>query len=115
MDDILYACAKGKIFAKIDMTNAFFQTPMHPDDIHLTAVSTPFGLFEWNVMPMGLSNSPATHQRRMYKALRHLIGRICHVYLDDIIVYSDTVHDHVKHLRIVLDVLRKEKFYSRLH
>ena len=69
INEILNDCAKGRYFAKIDMTNAFFQTRMHPDDVPLTAVSTPFGLFEWVVMPMGLCNAPSTHQRRMYRAL----------------------------------------------
>ena len=53
-DDILNDCAKGKFFSTIDMTNSFFQTRMHPNHVHLTAVSTPFGLYKWLVMPMGL-------------------------------------------------------------
>ena len=59
--------------------NSFFQTRVHPDDIHLTAVRTPWGLYEWMVMPMGGCNGPSTHQRRMTDALRDLIGKICHV------------------------------------
>jgi len=59
VDDILADCAKGKIWATFDMTDSFFQTPMHPDDIHKTAVSTPLGAYEWCVMPMGFRNSPA--------------------------------------------------------
>ena len=62
-DDILNDCAKGKIWSMIDMTNSFFQMLMHPDDIHLTVVSMPFGLYEWLVMPMGLRNSLAIHQQ----------------------------------------------------
>src|ERR1700692_3197800 len=69
VDDILADCAKGKIWSVIDMTNSFFQTRVHPDDVHLTAVTTPLGLYEWLVMPMGLRNSPAIHQRRMISAL----------------------------------------------
>ena len=53
IDKILNDCAKGKIWGTIDMINSFFQTPMEPLDIPLTAVSTPFGLFKWMVMPMG--------------------------------------------------------------
>ena len=75
IDDILNDCAKGKIWAEMDMTNSFFQTRMHPEHIPLTAVSTPFGLYEWLVMPMGLKNSPAIHQRRVTKALAPLIGK----------------------------------------
>jgi hypothetical protein len=93
-DDILNDCAKGKIWGTIDMTNSFFQTRMHPSDIPLTAVSTPFGLFEWTVMPMGLRNAPAIHQRRVTSALCPYIGKICHIYLDDIIIWSNTVEEH---------------------
>jgi hypothetical protein len=108
IDDILADCAKGQIWSKIDMTNSFFQTQVHPDDIHLTA---PFGLYEWLAMPMGLRNSPPIHQRRMTAALRDLIGKICHVYLDDIIIWSNSVAEHAIHVREVLEALRKAKLY----
>jgi hypothetical protein len=107
IDDILADCAQGKIWGKIDMTNAFFQTHMHPEDVKYTATCTPFGLYEWLVMPMGLKNSPATQQRRVTTALRHLIGRICHVYLDDIIIWSDSFEEHAENCRLVLEALRK--------
>ena len=58
VDDILADCARGKIFGKMDMTNSFFQTWVHPDDIHLTAIWTPWGLYELVVMPMGKCNAP---------------------------------------------------------
>jgi hypothetical protein len=54
IDDILTDCAKGKVWGKIDMTNSFFQTLVNPDHIKYTATLTPFGLWEWVVMPMGL-------------------------------------------------------------
>jgi hypothetical protein len=59
VNDILADCGKGKIWSILDMTNSFFQTRMHPDDVHLTAVTTPLGLYEWLVMPIGLQNAPA--------------------------------------------------------
>jgi len=68
VDDILVDCAKGKIWAVFDMTDSFFQTRVHPDDIHLTAVTTPFGLYEWTVMPMGYRNAPSIHQLVMQTA-----------------------------------------------
>jgi hypothetical protein len=111
VDDILADCAKGKIWSKMDMTNSFFQTRVHPDDIHLTAMTTPFGLYEWLAMPMGLKNSPPIHQRRMVAALRHLIGKICHVYLDDIVIWSDSVIDHVKHIDMVMKALTAAKLH----
>jgi len=86
IDDILNDCAKGKIWAKIDMTNAFFQTCLHPDNVKYTAVNTPLGLYEWLVMPQGLRNAPSIHQRRVRAALRKYIGKFCHIYLDDIVI-----------------------------
>ena len=111
VDDILADCARGKIFGKMDMTNSFFQTRVHPDDIHLTAVRTPWGLYEWVVMPMGGCNAPSTHQRRMTDALRELIGKICHVYLDDIIIWSQTIEEHEANISKVLEALRKAKLF----
>ena len=105
IDDILNDCAKGKIWGTIDMTNSFFQMRMHPDHIHLTAVNTPLGLYEWLVMPMGLKNAPAIHQRRVTAALRTLIGKICHIYLDDIIIWSNSLEEHESNIRAVLQAL----------
>ena len=111
IDDILADCAKGKIWATMDMTNSFFQTRMHPDDIHLTAVNTPWGLYEWLVMPMGIKNAPAIHQRRITSALRPFIGKICHVYLDDIIIWSNDIDEHVRNVRSILQALEDAKLY----
>ncbi|THG93879.1 hypothetical protein EW026_g7472 [Hermanssonia centrifuga] len=109
--EILSDCGKGQFFAKIDMTNSFFQTLVHPDDIPLTAVTTPFGLYEWTVMPQGCRNAPATHQRRMFNALRQHIGSICHVYLDDIVIWSQTLEEHRRNVATILECLRQHKLY----
>ncbi len=69
INDILMDIATEKIFGNIDMTNSFFQTCMHPDDVKLTAVNMPWGLYEWVVMPMGIKNVPAIQQRRVTDAL----------------------------------------------
>ena len=61
--EILTDCGKGKIWSTIDMTNSFFQTCIHPDNIHKMAITTPLGAYEWCVMPMGICNSPPIHQR----------------------------------------------------
>ena len=111
IDDILADCAKGKIWATLDMTNSFFQTRMHPADIPLTAVNTPWGLYEWTVMPMGIKNAPSIHQRRVSAALRPFIGKICHVYLDDIVLWSDNLDDHISNVRCILQALEEAKLY----
>ena len=93
------------------MTNSFFQTKLAKEDIPKTAVRTPWGLYEWVVMPMGLSNAPATHQRRVSEALKDLLGSICHVYLDDIIIFSDSLEEHCERVRQVLAALRAAGLY----
>jgi hypothetical protein len=111
IDNILANCAKGRYWAKIDMTNSFFQTQVHPDDIHLTAVNTPFGLYEWVAMPMGLKNALAMHQRHVTNALHKWIGKICHVYLDDIIIWSKTLKEHHHNVDMILSALREAHIY----
>ena len=114
VEEILHDCAKGKIFGKLDMTNSFFQTKVHPDDIRWLATHTPLGLYEWTVMPMGVCNAPVVHQCHMSSALCHLIGKICHVYLDDIIIWSQTLEEHEQNVRLVLDALRAAHLYCSL-
>ena len=111
MDDIIAYCAKGKIWGTIDMTDSFFQTRIHPDDIHKTAVSTPLGAYEWTVMPMGFRNSPATQQRRVTNVLSAHIGKICHVHMDDIVIWSETLEEHEANVRTIMDTLKKARLY----
>lgn len=114
IDDILADCTKGKIWGKIDMTNSSFQMLVHPDNIRYTATLTPFGLCEWVVMPMGMQNSPTTHQQRVTLALKDYIGKICHVYLDDIIIWSNTLTKHKANIVLILEVLQKVELYCSL-
>ena len=111
IDDILADCTKGKIWGKIDMTNSFFQTCVLSEHVKFTATLTPFGLWEWIVMPMGCRNAPATHQRHVSLALKDHIGKFCHVYLDDIVIWSQSIDEHKKNVAAVLDMLRHTHLY----
>jgi hypothetical protein len=113
-DDILADCANRKVWSTIDFTDSFFQTRLHPDSIPYTAVSTLLGLYEWMVMPQGLRNAPAVQQRRVTAALRELIRKICHVHLDDIVIWSNTVEEHIEHVRLVFDALKRNSLYCNV-
>ena len=106
-DEILEIMAKAKIRGKIDMTSAYYQIPMAESDIHKTAFKTAFGLFEWTVMAQGLCNAPATFQRYMNWILRKYIGRICSCYIDDISIWSQSIEEHKKNVRLILEALRE--------
>jgi hypothetical protein len=62
-------------------------------------------------MPQGLRNAPSVQQRRITAALHEYIGKICHIYLDDIIIWSDTVEEHVKHVQLIFDALKANGLY----
>ena len=94
-------------FSTIDLASAYNQVKVHPDDRHKTAFTTPMGLYEYVRMPYGLSNAPATFQRLMQTVFRDEMLQTLIVYLDDIIIFSKDINEHLNRLRIVLSKLRQ--------
>src|SRR5580692_3006767 len=84
------------------------------EDQWKTAFRTRYGHFEYCVMPFGLTNSPATFQAYINKALSRLVDVICVVYLDDILIYSENLKDHRRHVREVFKRLRRFSLYANL-
>ena len=92
----------AKFFSCIDLKSGYWQVPMAETDKHLTAFSVgPLGFFEFNVMPFGLSNSPATFQRAMERCMGDLHLSKCLIYLDDVIIFSKTFEEHLERLEAV--------------
>ena len=91
----------AKVFSVVDMSSGFNQCAMDPDARHKTAFVTQSGQYQWNVLPYGLCNSPATFTRTINQVLHSLIYRICTGYVDDIMCYSKNMADHLDHLEEV--------------
>ncbi|XP_029675231.1 uncharacterized protein LOC115242830 [Formica exsecta] len=105
--EILDQLGNAKYFTTLDLASGYHQIPMAEQDKQKTAFSTPYGHYEFNRMPFGLKNAPATFQRLMNSILTGMQGLKCLVYLDDIVIYGASLEDHKKRLKEVLQRLRE--------
>ncbi|GBG42268.1 hypothetical protein CBR_g75688, partial [Chara braunii] len=103
-----------KVFSKIDLKSGYHQIEVDPSDQHKTAFKTRDGLYEFIIMPFGLTNAPATFQCLVDKVLRHQLNMFVVVYLDDILIFSKSMEEHVKHLEEVLQVLKEAQLHLNL-
>ena len=107
IQDIFDSLTGSTIFTTLDLKSGYHQIPVHEDSIAKTAFRCHRGLFEFLRMPFGLANAPANFQRTMDYVLSDLVGKCVMVYIDDIVIFSKSREDHVRHLRAVFDKLRE--------
>ncbi|UYV80091.1 hypothetical protein LAZ67_18001653, partial [Cordylochernes scorpioides] len=102
IDDVMDTLQGSKYFSAIDLRSGYWQVEIEEKDKEKTAFTTTHGLYEFNVMPFGLCNAPATFERNMDNVLGNLRWQICLCYLDDVIIYSSDFPTHLKRLEAVL-------------
>ncbi|KAG1332920.1 hypothetical protein G6F62_007014 [Rhizopus arrhizus] len=103
IDTLLDSLAGAKVYSTLDAASGYWQVPMEIDSIERTGFITPQGTYEFQVMPFGLTSAPATFQRMMTNLLGEYIGKFVHVFIDDVICYSQTPEEHVQHLELIFD------------
>jgi transposase InsO family protein len=108
MDDALDELAGARVFSTMDLHSGYWQVKVKEEDQPKTAFSVPQrGQFVWKRMPFGLVNSPATFTRLMAAALDKVAWKICLIYLDDVLVWSRTVDEHLQRLQQIFELMRE--------
>ncbi|KAH9264967.1 hypothetical protein BASA83_011479 [Batrachochytrium salamandrivorans] len=113
ISELLRTLSTGKIFTTLDLRGAYNLLRIKEGDESKTSFITKYGQFEFLVMPFGLANAPAQFQRMMNSLFRDVIGKHVLVYLDDIVIYSDNMSDHIVQVQNVLRVLQDNGLYCK--
>jgi hypothetical protein len=113
ISDCLQQIGNARYISKIDLTSGYWQVLIAEADIEKTAFNTRGGKYEFVAMPFGLTNAPATFQSIMNEILRPFLDIFCIVYLDDIVIYSDSAEEHEKHLTKVLECLSAHELIAK--
>ncbi|XP_020080336.1 uncharacterized protein LOC109704005 [Ananas comosus] len=103
----------AKTFTKLDLCSGYYQVRIAEGDEEKTTCMTRYGAYEFLVMPFGLTNAPATFCTLMNKLFHPYLDRFMVVYLDDIVVYSNTLQEHIEHLRTGFQVLRENQLFVK--
>jgi hypothetical protein len=114
IDDLLDQLQQDKFFTKLDLESGYHQVRIKAEYVWKTTFKTRQGLYEWLVMPFGLCNAPATFMRLMNDVLCPFIDSFVIVYMDDILIFSNTWQEHLSHVTQVLETLKKTRVDCQL-
>ncbi|GKE57952.1 putative nucleotidyltransferase, ribonuclease H [Tanacetum coccineum] len=113
IDDLFDQLQGACYFSKIDLRSGYYQLRVQDDDILKTVFRKRYGHFEITVMPFGLTNAPVVFMDLMNRVCKPYLDKFVIVFIDDILIYSKMKEDHENHLRLILDLLRKEKLHAK--
>jgi len=108
IEEILYSVGNDvKFLSTLDLFSGFHQIPMKKEDRDKTCFTTIYGNYNFKVMPFGLCNAPATFQREMNRIFLPLIGKCMFVYMDDLVIFSCSLEEHLKNLQDIFNIIKE--------
>ena len=110
-EELLDSMVGSSIFSKLDLASGYHQIRIYAPHVPRTAFNTKYGSYQWKVLPFGLSNAPSGFMRLMNSLFAHLT--FCAIYIDDIMVFSSSLEQHVQHLRQVFEILRANTLFCK--
>ncbi|GKC14186.1 putative nucleotidyltransferase, ribonuclease H, partial [Tanacetum coccineum] len=113
IDDLFDQLQGSSIYSKIDLRSGYHQLRVREEDISKTAFRTRYGHYEFQVMPFGLTNAPAVFMDLMNRVCKPYLDKFVIVFIDDILIYSKNKQEHEEHLKIILELLKKEELYAK--
>ncbi|GKE78731.1 putative reverse transcriptase domain-containing protein [Tanacetum coccineum] len=113
IDDLFDQLQGSSVYSKIDLRSGYHQLRVRDEDIPKTAFRIRYGHYEFQVMLFGLTNAPAVFMDLMNRVRKPYLDKFVIVFIDDILIYSRNKEEHANHLRIILELLKKEKLYAK--
>ncbi|GJZ63696.1 putative reverse transcriptase domain-containing protein [Tanacetum coccineum] len=113
IDDLFDQLQGSSVYSKIDLRSGYHQLRVREEDIPKTAFRTRYGHYEFQVMPFGLTNAPAVFMDLMNRVCKPYLDKFVIVFIDDILIYSKNKEEHEGHLKLILELLKKEKLYAK--
>ncbi|GJS60105.1 reverse transcriptase domain-containing protein [Tanacetum coccineum] len=113
IDDLFDQLQRSSVYSKIDSRSGYHQLRVHDEDISKTVFRTRYGHYEFQVMPFGLTNAPAVFMDLMNRVCKPYLDKFVIVFIDDILIYSKSKEEHAEHLKLILELLKKEELYAK--
>ena len=113
IDEIFDSLQGAKSFTTMDLYSGYHQILMNDESVEITTFTTKFGNYQFKVMPFSLTNAPAIFQREMNQILFPLIDVCIYNFIDDVLIYSKSVEEHLTHIQQVLEIFRKHKLKNQ--
>ncbi|GJV16672.1 putative reverse transcriptase domain-containing protein [Tanacetum coccineum] len=112
-DDLFDQLQGSSVYSKIDLRSGYHQLRVREEDIPKTTFRTRYGRYEFQVMPFGLTNAPAVFMDLMNRVCKLYLDKFVIVFIDDILIYSKSKQEHEEHLKLILELLKKEELYAK--